>query len=99
MSKIASARRRDFGRRRALGARRSNLVLLIVGHILLASLLGSVAGSAAGSVVVRTMTDQPVDLAYPTAVATLMVLTSTVAGLGPAVVAALRDPLAVLRSA
>ncbi len=94
-----SARRRDFGRRRALGARRSDLVILIVAHIVMASSLGSIVGWAAGTVVVRTVTDQPVDLAYPAAVATLMILTSALAGFWPAVLAAVRDPLSVLRSA
>ncbi len=94
-----SARRRDFGRRRALGARRSNLVLLIVGHVVFASLIGSVVGVLAGAYVVRMMTGEPVDLLYPIAVATLTILTSATASFVPAVIAAVRDPLAVLRSA
>lgn len=94
-----SARRRDFGRRRALGARRGNLAALIVGHIVLASLVGSAVGLANGVLLVRAMTQQPVDLAYPAATSILTIVTSAVSGLGPAVVAAMRDPLKVLRSA
>lgn len=94
-----SARRRDFGRRRALGARRSDLVALIVGHIALAALSGSANGLAAGVALVRSMTQEAVDLTYPAATSTLMIVISAVSGLGPALVAAMRDPLKVLRSA
>ncbi len=93
-----SARRRDYGRRRALGARRTNLVVLILAHMSYASGLGSSVGLAAGAVTVRNMTSMPADLRYMAAVAVLTIATTAIAGFVPALIAALRDPLTVLRS-
>lgn len=91
-------RRQDFGRRRALGATRSMLTLLVTCQTLLAATLGVAIGSAAGLVVLRQLTSRTVALSYPVAIAALTLLASAVAAIVPASIAAWRDPLRVLRT-
>ena len=47
-----AARRRDFGRQRALGASRGDLAILVLAHVLTSTMIGLLLGSAVGLVVV-----------------------------------------------
>ena len=92
-----AGRRRDIGRRRALGASRS----AIVGHVLVQTSSGVVLGVVMGgcvSLVTGTLTvSSSADLAFPAAVGILLALSSLAGALPAALVAAWRDPLQVLR--
>lgn len=92
-----TTRRRDFGRRRALGASRSDIVALVTLHTGLVATLGAVVGSAVGTWLVVTWTGAPPDWPFTTAVATIAILVALVAALPPALVAATRDPVRILR--
>lgn len=91
------ARRRDFGRRRALGATRAQLLGLVVTQVLAAAIPGCLFGAIIGSVVSRHLADNWPGIAYPAAVAVLGTLTLAAAALPPAIIAAHRDPVAAIR--
>ncbi len=92
-----SARRRDFGRRRALGATRGQLVGLVLVQLAAPTVVGAAVGSLAGATLVRLLTDTWPGWRFPLAVGVLTVCGAVLAGTLPAVVAAFRDPVAVLR--
>jgi putative ABC transport system permease protein len=92
------ARRRDFGRRRALGASRSALAGLVVVQTMLPATAGAVLGTVGGAAWLVRMTGTSVGWPYPVAVATLTLLSAAVAALGPSLLAAWRDPVTVLRT-
>lgn len=94
---LVTMRRKDFGRRRALGATRSlimNLLLLQVG------LLGAVGGGLGtlGALIGLRVAGHPVPgAAFCLAVAVLGLTTALLAAVAPALLAARRDPLHELR--
>jgi len=92
-----TTRRRDFGRRRALGATRGTIVALVTLQTAITGLLGAALGSGIGAIVVWRLTDQPPDMTFALAIAVLSVIATVAAATLPAVVAAHRDPVKVLR--
>ncbi len=88
-------RRRDLGRRRALGATRSTLVALVVARTAYAACAGAAIGSAAGLLLTR---DVDVSPRFAVAVSVLTVLAALVSALAPAIASATRDPVLVLRT-
>lgn len=90
-------RRRDLGRRRALGAPRWALVGLVVNRTIIAAVPGAAGGTVAGLVAV-TRAGDPMPVDFAVAVALLTVLVAAVAAVLPAVLAATRDPVSVLRT-
>lgn len=89
--------RRDFGRRRALGATRGQLTLLVMAATLWPTLAGALAGTFAGWAYVGLQLSRPADPRFPVAVGVLTVIGLTAASALPALHAATRDPLRVLR--
>jgi putative ABC transport system permease protein len=88
--------RRDLGRRRALGAPRWALIGLVVSRTTIAAAPGAVAGTVAGLAALAPSSGfTPAD--FTAAVALLTVLAAAVASVLPAVLAATRDPVSVLR--
>jgi len=92
-----SSRRRDFGRRRALGASRPMIIALIVTQTLLAAAGGTVVGAVIGLLMIRQATGTFPDLGFPLAVMVLALVSAAIASLPPAMIAAFRDPVRVLR--
>jgi putative ABC transport system permease protein len=92
-----SARRRDFGRRRALGATRSVIVLLVLVQIGVAAFIGSLAGTAVGLVAVVRLAGSSPDPPFVLGVSLLALLMALIAGVPPALLAAFRDPVRILR--
>jgi len=90
-------RRQDFGRRRALGASRTAIISLVAVQNLLVAVAGACAGAAAGAFLVWRWTGSIPRPFFNLAVVVLAILASLVAALPPALVAALRDPVRVLR--
>lgn len=90
-------RRRDLGRRRALGAPRWAITALVVIRATCGGLVGAVLAAAVGlGLAVRAGHAPPLTFVVGTAV--LGVLASAVASVPPAVVAARQDPVRVLRT-
>ncbi len=92
-----TTRRRDFGRRRALGASRPLIVGLVAAQTFVVALLGASVGTVGTAFVLTRVTGTPPDPTFALAIAVLAVLATTVAALPPALVAAYRDPVRVLR--
>ncbi|MFT3971784.1 MAG: FtsX-like permease family protein [Micropruina sp.] len=94
---LVMIRRKDFGRRRALGATRSLIAGLITVQTVLIACVASVLGAlvALTVLVIGHEPLPPMDF-----VAATVILTVAASGLGalpPAIVASRRDPLAELR--
>jgi putative ABC transport system permease protein len=90
-------RRRDFGRRRALGANRTFIVLLVVSQSLLTAIVGAASGAstAVAALMTANRPTPPLDLSL--AVCVLIVMSAALASLPPALIAANRDPASELR--
>ncbi len=90
-------RRRDFGRRRVLGASRSAIVVLVLTQTAVSAVVGGVVGTVAGLVIVRQLADAVPPWSFVISVGTLALLAALVAAMLPALLAARRDPVRVLR--
>ncbi|MEO6628891.1 MAG: FtsX-like permease family protein [Aquihabitans sp.] len=89
--------RKDFGRRRALGASRLQLTILVIFTTAWASLLGAVVGAVAGWAYLATQLGHLPDPRFAIAIAWLTAVITIGAAALPALIAASRDPLRVLR--
>lgn len=92
-----TSRRKDFGRRRALGASRPTIVALVALQTGAAAVSGAVIGTVITGVALTQTSGQAPDTPFTMAIAILAVLTAVLAAIPPAVVAAYRDPVRVLR--
>ncbi len=97
MTLALTSRRRDYGRRRALGANRSALVALTLCEAAIPVLAGVALGTPLGLVVVARWTGTTPTATFVVADALLVILTGTAAAVPPAVAAATRDPMRILR--
>jgi putative ABC transport system permease protein len=88
---------RDFGRRRALGATRGQLMALVILTTLWPATLGTLAGSMLGVLYLGSRIGAVPDWRFPAAVGIMSVLALVAASALPAAAAATRDPLRVLR--
>ena len=91
------SRRRDFGRRRALGATRSALVATLLAQTAVGVLLGIAVGTAAGLVTLDATTGALPTWRFVTGVAGLALLIALATATPIATHAAHRDPLRILR--
>lgn len=89
--------RRDFGRRRALGASRPEVVVLVLLQTTTVAVVGAITGALIGSATFRVWTGALPPLDFVANLAYLAILTAATAALIPALVAAWRDPVRVLR--
>lgn len=96
---VVTLRRKDFGRRRALGASQRLIVTLITVQTALISVAGAVLGTAIGLVVLITTGDPLPGIRYTVGVGLLAVTTAIIASIVPAVSAARREPIRELRVA
>ena len=90
-------RRKDLGRRRALGATRGAILFLVVLRTLAPALLGAALGVAAGLYATSRLGAMP-PWPFTLGTATLALLAASVAAIPPALYAATRDPVRVLRT-
>lgn len=96
-SAIVMMRRRDFGRRRALGASRSFIVWLLITNAATLATSGAVVGSVAGLTVLKATGSPTPAVEYVLAVSVFAIATGCLAATIPAAVAANRDPVKELR--
>jgi len=90
-------RKRDFGRRRVLGASRSAIVVLVLTQTAVSAVVGSAVGTVAGLAIVRQVAEAVPPWSFVVGVGTLALLAALVAAMLPALLAARRDPVRVLR--
>jgi putative ABC transport system permease protein len=94
---LVMLRRKDYGRRRALGATRGLVVALVLLRAAVAALLGVFLGSLAALMSLMATGDPLPDASFIAAVAMLALASTTIGALLPAVAASRRDPLTELR--
>jgi putative ABC transport system permease protein len=94
---LVMLRRKDFGRRRALGASQGLIVGLLLTQMAALSAVGAVIGSVAAAIGLAATGDPLPGLDFFVAVSVLAIAVGTVAALLPALAAARRDPLRELR--
>ena len=94
---LVMLRRKDFGRRRALGASQGLIVALLLTQMVVLSTIGAVVGSAGAAIALIATGDPLPGWDFFTAVGILAVITGLAAALIPALAAARRDPLKELR--
>jgi putative ABC transport system permease protein len=94
---LVMLRRKDFGRRRALGASKSLIVALLLSQIAALSIVGAIVGSVAASIALAASGDPLPGIEFVASVDLLAVAVGVIAALVPAVAAARRDPLTELR--
>lgn len=92
-----ASRRRDFGRRRALGASRSAVVVLVLVQSAVAGLAGSVVGTVGGVVALAAGGTEVPPASFVAGVGLLALLVTLAGSVPPAVAAATRDPVRILR--
>jgi putative ABC transport system permease protein len=90
-------RRKDFGRRRALGATKGLIIVLLVTQTALIAGVSSIAGSLLALAILAGGGDPLPDAGFIVALLILAVSLSTAASIVPAIAAARRDPLYELR--
>ena len=94
---LVTLRRKDFGRRRALGASRALIVTLLLWQSALIAVAGSMLGIIASSLVLAASGDPLPDLAFLVAVGVLAIAVAVVAAVIPGITAARREPIRELR--
>lgn len=94
---LVMIQRKNFGRRRALGATRGLIAGLVVLRAVIAGLAGAALGGATAWAALALGEDPTPDPSFLVAVAVLSVLTAGAGALVPALVASRRDPLMELR--
>ena len=94
---LVMMRRKDFGRRRALGATRGLIVGLLLTQTVLLTVVGVILGLIASVVALALSGDPLPGLAFIIALAVLTVSTAAIAALLPAFLASTREPIRELR--
>lgn len=94
---LVMMRRKDFGRRRALGATRALIVGLLLTQTALLAALGVAAGTVIAVIVLLAASDPLPGTIFFCATGILAMATATIAALIPAVIAARREPIKELR--
>ena len=90
-------RRKEFGRRRAIGASQRLIVSLIVSQTALLSSLGSVVGVTSSLVVLAVLGNPLPSASYSVGIAVLAIAIGAMSAVAPAAVASRRDPIKELR--
>lgn len=94
---LVMMRRKDFGRRRALGATRGYIVTLLVTQTIGLAIVGIIAGLSAATVAAVALGDPLPSVAFLLALCVLSMCAALVAAIIPAVVASRREPIRELR--
>jgi putative ABC transport system permease protein len=97
LTALVMLRRKEYGRRRALGASQRLIVGLVVAQTAVLSVIGAVVGSVAAFVALTVSGDPQPPPTYYLAIAILAIATGMTASVVPAVAAARRDPARELR--
>lgn len=97
LSGLVTLRRRDFGRRRALGATRSFILALLLVQTTMLALAGVSIGAASAAILLAVAGDPLPRPAFTIALGILGLFTAILAAILPAVAASRREPIRELR--
>lgn len=92
-----AARRRDFGRRRVLGASRSSIVSLVLIQAITAGAIGATLGCLAGLVFMSRTSGLLPGAEFVFGLFCLAIITSAIGSVPPALSAAFADPVRIVR--
>ncbi len=90
-------RRKDHGRRRALGATRTLIVALLLAQTSILATIGILTGTIASTAILLTSADPLPGAGFTAALGILALTTALVAALAPAIIASHREPIRELR--
>lgn len=88
---------KDIGRRRALGASRTTIVIQVLLNATVCALLGATGGGVAGLILTKALTGAFPPAAFILGIGVLMLLAALAGSLLPAIKAARLDPVRILR--
>ena len=94
---LVTLRRKDFGRRRALGATRGLIVAILLTQTVVLALLGVATGTVLAALVLRISGDPLPGASYLLALAVITLATAVISALAPAATASRREPIRELR--
>lgn len=94
---LVMMRRKDFGRRRALGASRGLIITLLLTQTALLAFIGVAAGTGLSAVLLLVSGDPWPGANFTVALGVLTLITSLIAALIPATIASRREPIKELR--
>jgi putative ABC transport system permease protein len=94
---LVMMRRKDFGRRRALGASRSLIVTLLLTQTAVLAMTGIVVGVMVSTLILIFSGDPAPGFAFTVALAVLTLATALIASVIPAIIASRREPIRELR--
>ena len=94
---LVMLRRKDFGRRRALGATRFLIVSIVLLQVGIQSLAGALVGTTVSVITIGVLGDPQPPWNYFLGIAILATFTGLAAAAAPAIAASRRDPLQELR--
>lgn len=94
---LVMMRRKDFGRRRALGASRTLIIVLLLAQTATLTVTGVALGTGVSLLALSAGGDPWPGAAFIAAVSALTVIAALLAALAPAVVASRREPIEELR--
>ena len=97
LSRLIVLRRKDYGRRRALGATRGAIIYLILSQLTQLAVVGVAIGLLASMGIMRASETPMPDGNFLVALSILAIITVEIAGVIPALMAANRDSLEELR--
>lgn len=97
MTGLVIIRRKDFGRRRALGATRGLIMAIVLTQTVGLASLGAVIGTVSAAIALVISGDPLPSVGFTAGVSVLAVVVSGIAAVAPAVVASRRDPIRELR--
>lgn len=99
LSGLVVLHRKDFGRRRALGASRPMIMALVLGQVGICAAAGVVAGAVIAVATLSAMAARPPSVEFFVALGISTLGVALASALIPAVIASRRDPLTELRVA
>lgn len=94
---LVMMRRKDFGRRRALGASRALIIALLLAQTGMLALVGTGLGTGVALIALAASGDPWPGPGFTGALAMMTLATALLAALAPAIVASCREPIAELR--
>lgn len=92
-----ATRRTDFGRQRALGGTRLDIAVAVLSHTALGAVIGTVIGGALGLTLTYVLTGSTPTPRFTTGLLITVIYMSLLGSLPPAIAAARRDPVRILR--
>jgi putative ABC transport system permease protein len=92
-----ASRRTDFGRQRALGATRLDIAVAVLSHTAFGAIIGTVIGGTLGLIVTYVLTGSTPTPRFTTGLLIMVIYMALLGSLPPAIAAARRDPVRILR--